>query len=250
MDGDGVPERLTCWAVRNDEAAEGLLGDLAEEHRRSGIGPWRYRFAVLCVAIRYLPARLAIGDVADILRGVRFAARSLSRAPTFAVVTVATLALGIGATGAVFTVLRSVVLEPLSYEEADRLVRLESAVPGLDPDARWHLAKGQYRDLLANASSLEQIGLYVFNVTTIGADGDVERTAQRARTVLANPGLFRTLALTLPLGRAFTEHRSKQHRNELAFPRKWCRGGRDTLHLKTGKRCSAISCNIKDSNGQ
>ena len=168
MDRDGILERLLRWAVRNDEAAEGLLGDLAEERRRHDIGPWRYRFAVLGVAVRYLSMRLATHDAPDAMRGIGFAARSLTRAPAFASVTVATLALGIGATGAVFTVLRSVVLEPLPYEHADRLVRLESAVPGLSPETRWHLARGQYRDLLANAESFEEIGLYAFNVTTIG----------------------------------------------------------------------------------
>jgi hypothetical protein len=205
---EGTLERLLRWAVGNAEAAEGLLGDLAEEHSESGAGAWRYRLALLGVVMRYAPTRLAGQDAGDVVRAVRFTLRSLARAPSFAAVTVATLALGIGATGAAFTVLRSVVFEPLSYENANRLVRLESAVPGLAPDTRWHLAKAQYRDLQDNATSLEQIGLYVFNVTTIGADGGAGRTAQRARTVMANPSLFHTLSITLPLGRAFTEPES------------------------------------------
>jgi len=62
-------------------------------------------------------------------REMRHAIRTLRRAPAFSFITVVTLALGIGAATAIFTLLDAVVLRPLPYRNADRLVRLSSPVP-------------------------------------------------------------------------------------------------------------------------
>jgi predicted permease len=63
----------------------------------------------------------------DLVRDVGYALRSLRRTPAFTAVAVLTIALGIGATAAVFTVVNSVLLRPLPYAEADRLVRVYQA---------------------------------------------------------------------------------------------------------------------------
>ena len=63
---------------------------------------------------------------------IRYAARSLSRAPTFAVTTVVTLALGIGSAVAVFTLLNAILLRPLPFRNAPRLVGAWHALPGMD----------------------------------------------------------------------------------------------------------------------
>jgi hypothetical protein len=62
--------------------------------------------------------------LADLLRDFRYSARSLARTPGFTVVAVAVLALGIGATSAIFSLVSAVWLKPLPFADAERLVAL------------------------------------------------------------------------------------------------------------------------------
>ena len=74
--------------------------------------------------VREARGMTASNVVDDVVRDVRFAARSLSRTPAFSVVAIVTLALGIGATTAMFSVVNGVLLSGLPYPNADRLVTL------------------------------------------------------------------------------------------------------------------------------
>ncbi|HVE79251.1 MAG TPA: hypothetical protein VNA89_10335, partial [Gemmatimonadaceae bacterium] len=77
------------------------------------------------------------------LRELRHAARKLARAPGFSAVSVLTLALGIGATTAIFTVVNAVLLRPLPYREPERLVGLWHGAPGVGM-AQIEQARGTY----------------------------------------------------------------------------------------------------------
>ena len=83
-------------------------------------------------------------------RDLILAARSLRRAPGFAVVTVATLTIAIGANTAIFSVIDSVLLDPLDFPAADRLVSIRASAPGSDlpeefgPGPEFYI---QYRDI-------------------------------------------------------------------------------------------------------
>src|ERR1044072_3036713 len=68
----------------------------------------------------------------SLLQDCRFAWRGLVRSPGFAAVAIATLALGIGANSAIFTVVNAIVMRPLPYANADRLVRITSDLKGLN----------------------------------------------------------------------------------------------------------------------
>src|SRR5712692_5717620 len=71
------------------------------------------------------------------LRDVRQAARSLARTPGFALVTILTLALGIGANTAIFSVVNAVILRPLGYPRPDQLMYISSQFPVMGFDQFW-----------------------------------------------------------------------------------------------------------------
>ncbi|QSQ21409.1 ABC transporter permease [Pyxidicoccus parkwayensis] len=105
-------------------------------------------------------------------RETRQALRSLARSPSFAVVAVLTLALGLGATTALYSVVDAVVLRPLPYDAPEQLVWLDSAVPGVAPDARWGLSEAGYLHFAREARGLASVGAFeVDNGSFATSDG-------------------------------------------------------------------------------
>ena len=76
-----------------------------------------------------------LGLADSVGRDLRFSFRSLLRRPTFTLAAVLTLALGIGANTAVFSVVNAVLLKPLSYPQSNELVSLQHVAPGLNSGA-------------------------------------------------------------------------------------------------------------------
>ncbi len=95
----------------------------------------------------------------ELLADVRYALRTMRRSPGFAVVAVLTLALGIGANSAIFSVVNGVVLKPLPYAVPDRLVSLATQFPSLGFDRFW-FSPPEYFELGEWSHSLETIGGY------------------------------------------------------------------------------------------
>lgn len=113
---------------------------------------------------------------------LRYALGSLRRTPGFTGVAVLVLALGIGATTAIFALLDSVVLRPLSFPDADQLVWIESPVPGIGPEAVFGLSPAGYFHLRGENRTFEEIGVYgsmQFNLT--GTDEPRRVAAGQAR---------------------------------------------------------------------
>ena len=94
-----------------------------------------------------------------LLHDLRFALRLLLKSPLFAVVTVLTLSLGIGANAVVFSVLHAVVLKPLPYREPARLVQFHTAFPNLGLKDFW-LSPPEYVDLKRDGTSWESVGAW------------------------------------------------------------------------------------------
>ena len=72
-----------------------------------------------------------LGSIEDAVRDLRYAVRGLRRAPLFSAVAIVTLALGVGASTAMFSVVKGVVLSPLPYPGQDRLVELVHEAPAI-----------------------------------------------------------------------------------------------------------------------
>ena len=131
------------------------------------------------------------------MRDFAQAARSLGRSPGFTLVTVATLALAIGANTAIFSVIDTVLLDPLAFSEPDRLVSIRASAPGSDLPEEFGVGTEFYIQYRENASALEDLGLYGEAQTTVRADDKVERLFVSP----ASPSLFSTLRVTPVLGR-------------------------------------------------
>src|SRR5918993_1631222 len=104
-------------------------------------------------------------------RDFAHAARSLLRAPGFTLIVIATLALPVGASTAIFSLVKVVLLEPLPYPNADRLVHVGGAAPGTDQPAEVGLPDELYFEYRESGPPIEGIGLYGTGSSTTRADG-------------------------------------------------------------------------------
>jgi len=132
------------------------------------------------------------------LADVRYSGRALRRSPGFAAIAVLTLALGIGANTAIFSVVRSVLLRPLPFPEADRLLELwESRL-----DRGWtetSFARANFWDVRDRARTFESIGGFEYNTFNLTGGEQAERVSAGA----VSADFFRALRVAPVLGRTF-----------------------------------------------
>ncbi len=123
----------------------------------------------------------------------------LRKSPGFTAVALATLALGIGANSAIFSVVNGVLLEPLPYRQPDRLVYLYSQFPTMGFDEFW-ISPPEYRELQERARSFSAVGAWrTGRVNVTGADNSV-----RVTSAVVSAEFFTALGVRPVLGRAFT----------------------------------------------
>lgn len=142
-----------------------------------------------------------IRGLAEFVRGlatdVLIAIRQLRHAPAFAVTAILTLGLGLGASAAIFTVVKRVVLDPLPYPDAARLVRISNRVPGVSVDRVWTLSTAQYVYFTDHATQIDALGIY----RTVGGNVMTPAGPARVRAVTATPELMGLLGIRASLGR-------------------------------------------------
>jgi len=131
---------------------------------------------------------------------LRYAFRSLRGSPGFTLVVTATLGLGIGLNTAMFSVVDGVLLEPLPYDEPDRVMTLWEANEQLDiPQDR--VSAGTYRDWAERAETFEAVGAYSFESLVLGGTEQPERISG-ARI---SPSVFDVVGVGPSLGRGFRD---------------------------------------------
>ena len=134
----------------------------------------------------------------SLIKDIRYGVRSFLKRPGFLVIAVSTLALGIGATTAMFTVVNSVLLRPLHFPESERIVLLESVNPQLGVKLS-NVSVPDILDWQKQSQSFEQIGAFVTS-TWFLPNGD---ETERVRVAGVSPEFF-PLLRTNPLhGRLF-----------------------------------------------
>jgi predicted permease len=202
---------MRWWQIekRNADLERELESDLAqeeEEQRENGMSAEEARYA----------AKRVFGNTALIReqtheawgwamferfwQDVRYAARQLRRSPGFSAVAVATLALGIGATTAIFTLVYDVMLRPLPFAQADRLVTIEEKI------AEWSniyptlpVSANHFTFWQQHNRSFDSIAVMRQDSAPLGASGHPLQVGVLAAT----PGIFSVLQVEPNLGRAF-----------------------------------------------
>ena len=142
------------------------------------------------------------------LQDVKYGVRMLANSPGFTIVTVITLALGIGANTAMFSAVNGILLRPLPYKDSSRLVDVwgnSASYPGF----RMTLSVPEFNDVKAQSHSFERIAAYRLNEMNWTGHGDPEVVS----VTEVSQDVFATLGVSPARGRAFTpDERSSRQR--------------------------------------
>jgi predicted permease len=138
-----------------------------------------------------------------ILRDIAYAARQLRRSPGFALAAIVTMALGIGANAAIFSVVYGLLLESLPFRDAGRIVSLLETHPRVP--GSLEATYPDFQDWRTQQTSFEQLAAYsVVNPNTVSLQlGD---RAEQVHRVLASGNFFAVLGVSPLLGRTLNEH--------------------------------------------
>lgn len=206
---------MRWWRIRkrDSDLDREIQSDLEleeEEQRERGVSPEEARYA----------AKRAFGNAAlikdqtreawgwmpaeHLWQDIRHAVRRLGRTPGFAITVLLTLAVGIGANAAVFSVINRVLLHPLPYPESDRVVALWVNAPGAGGLASFlsglQLSPSMYFTFLQQNQTFQDLGIWtpgMANVTGIARP-------ERVRTASVSGGVLETFEVPAIAGRWFT----------------------------------------------
>ncbi len=212
------PPRLAIWLLTRRLSAQWrdfVVGDLEEEFaKRNDDSPfaahvWFWWQTMRCVAapppVRSipLPHGSSQGDstMRTLFADVRYAFRAMSRAPAFAIAVVSVLALGIGANAAIFSIVNTVLLRPLPFEDPEHLVRIFTRTPG---GRLFELSPGKFYDWQRDAQSFEGMAMYQccgFRELALTGTG----TARTVHATAVSAGFFEIVRARPALGRVFRQ---------------------------------------------
>jgi predicted permease len=168
----------------------------------------------------------------ELSQDLRYGFRALRRSPGFAATALLTLALGIGANTAIFSVVRGVLLEPLPFADPDRLVRIWHAQP-TQGITQGSVSEPDFLDWRAQSQLAQSMGGYFFMDGLSGLDLTGTGSPERLSVGLATEGFFETLGTPAFIGRPLRadEHVASRSRSVVLSHEFWTRrfGGQQSL---------------------
>jgi predicted permease len=190
--------------LADEKIAAGLSPDRARRAARLEVGVEAVKEEVRAVRAGALPAELWQDAI--------YAGRMARRDPGFTLVAVLTLALGIGANTAIFSVVHTVLLEPLSYRNPDRLVVVweRNLAVGKDRDP---VAPPNFNDWKAQNTVFDELAAYRLGGFALSGVDDPEQID----ALTASSGLFRVLGVEAAWGRAFTDEEERRRDRVVLF---------------------------------
>jgi putative ABC transport system permease protein len=207
-----VRARLVSWLVVSrldrelDEEIRDHLDRVAADHRSRGMAPEAARAAALAEFGSVLATREAHGELRTMPflehlgRDTRHSIRTHLKAPLYATVVVATLALGIGATSAIFALVNAVVLRPLPFPDSDALAEIEQVKR--DTGAPTSVSPPNFFDLQSQTSAWSGMAAYWTPAMRLAVDGGLP---ERVFGTVCTANLLEVLGVMPAAGRHFTD---------------------------------------------
>jgi putative ABC transport system permease protein len=148
----------------------------------------------------------------SLLRDLKFSTRSLLKRPALTIIATLTLAIGIGANSAIFSVVNALLLKPLPFPDPDRIVALWDKVPSRGVE-RNEVAVANYLDWRAQNKSFEQLGLYSWWSTNLtGSD-----SPERVQGFQVTPNFFEIVGVKPMMGRGFSAEEDQPGKDAVAL---------------------------------
>ncbi|HWF84452.1 MAG TPA: ABC transporter permease, partial [Vicinamibacterales bacterium] len=182
-------------SFRNEYGAD--MSETFDRRRREAVNPFA-RAALWLGTLAEVPANASVVHWDILKQDLRYTVRTLRRAPGFAITAMCVVALGIGATTAAFSLTDFVLIRPLPFPEAGRLVKLWERTPGY---GRMELSPANYRDWKQAATSFSSTGTYSTTSMNLVGIGD----PQRLEAAWVSGDLLPTLGVRPLLGRSFAD---------------------------------------------
>src|SRR5215207_8633546 len=178
------------------QVAEHVAGGMtAEEARRAALRD----FGGVTLSQEQCREARGVRPVEDLRQDILFGLRVLRRNPVFSLVAVVTLALGIGANTALFSITNAVVFRPLPFAEPERLLTLWEC-SARSEESRVIVSPANYLDWRGQTRSFEEMGAYTEDFYNISED---DARPERVSGANVTPSLFKALGVRPVLGRTF-----------------------------------------------
>ena len=164
--------------------------------------------------------------MSSLMFDIRHAIRALARAPVFTGVTVLTLALGIGANSAIFSLVNAVLIRPVGYHQPERLMMIYEGIPEANIP-RFGVSPSDFIDLVQYQQSFTEIGAYRNRPFELSGTGEPEEL----NVTQVTPSVFNLLGVNAAIGRTFADTDTRDTFVAVLSHGLWQRrfGGRDVL---------------------